>query len=115
MTRERNRRRGTAKETRPRTRGNGKAPKSAYAPSPWYRRAIVSTSPAPRTRIPSADFWAAYENRTGALLLAVSKEDGKVIAEYRLDSEPVYNGIAVAAGRLYIATRDGEITCWGAK
>jgi hypothetical protein len=62
---------------------------------------------------PSRDFWAAYENRRGALLLAVSREDGTVIAEYPLDSEPVYNGIAAAGGRLVLSLRDGSVVCFG--
>jgi hypothetical protein len=49
------------------------------------------------------------------LLVGVSKESGKVRAEYRLGSEPVYNGMAAARGCLYVSARDGKITCWGEK
>jgi len=64
-------------------------------------------------KTPSGDFWASYENRRGALLLAVSREDGTVTAEYPLPSEPVYNGIAAARGRLLLSLRDGSVVCFG--
>jgi hypothetical protein len=47
-------------------------------------------------KTPAGDFWAAYENRRGALLLAVSRDDGRVLAEYPLTSEPVSGGIDAA-------------------
>jgi len=62
---------------------------------------------------PLRDFWAAYENRRGAVLLAVSRENGAVAGRYRLDSEPVYNGIAAAGEHLFLSLRNGSIVCWG--
>ncbi len=62
---------------------------------------------------PTDDFWAAYENRRGAVLLAVSKEDGTITARYSLDAEPVYNGIAAAGGRLYLCLRNRAVVCFG--
>ncbi|MGM0490929.1 MAG: PQQ-binding-like beta-propeller repeat protein [Planctomycetota bacterium] len=64
-------------------------------------------------KTPADDFWAAYENRKGALMLSVSRKTGKVVAAYPLESEPVYNGMAAAGDCLYVVTRDGNITCWG--
>jgi hypothetical protein len=54
---------------------------------------------------------AALENRGGALLLAVSASDGKRLAEYKLDSAPTWDGMAAAAGRLYLSTMDGRVLC----
>jgi len=31
----------------------------------------------------------------------------------KLDSIPVWDGMAVAQGRLFIATKDGKVTCFG--
>ncbi len=54
---------------------------------------------------------AALENRSGALLLAVSASDGKKLAEYKLDSAPTWDGMAAASGRLYLSTMDGRVLC----
>jgi len=58
---------------------------------------------------------AALEGREGALLLAVSAADGKKLAEYTLESPPVWDGMAAAGGRLYFATEDGTVICFGAR
>jgi outer membrane protein assembly factor BamB len=55
---------------------------------------------------------AALEGRGGAVLRAVSSSDGETLAEYRLDSPPVLDGLIAVPGRLYIATRDRKISCW---
>jgi outer membrane protein assembly factor BamB len=47
------------------------------------------------------------------LLWAVAAQDGKKLAEYKLDSPPVFDGMIAANGRLYIATRDGRLLCMG--
>jgi len=57
---------------------------------------------------------AAFEGRKGALLMAVSKADGKGMAAYRLESCPVFDGMAAAAGRLFLSTLDGNVLCLGA-
>jgi outer membrane protein assembly factor BamB/uncharacterized membrane protein len=54
---------------------------------------------------------AAYEGRRGGLLWAVASKDGKKLAEYKLDSPPVLDGLAIAGGRLYLSTQDGRVLC----
>jgi hypothetical protein len=61
------------------------------------------------------DPMAAFEGRAGGLLWVASSEDGKRLAEYKLDHPPVLDGMSAAAGRLYLATRDGSLVCMGAK
>ncbi len=56
---------------------------------------------------------AAYEGRTRGVLWAVSTTDGTKTAEYKLPSPPVWDGMAAAAGRLYLSTSDGRVTCIG--
>ena len=51
----------------------------------------------------------------GGLLLAVAANDGKKVAEYRLDSPPVWDGMAAARGRLYLALRSGRVVCLSGK
>jgi len=58
---------------------------------------------------------AALEGRKGALLWAVSASDGKRVAEYNLESMPVWDGMAAADGQLYISTGDGRLICMGEK
>lgn len=57
----------------------------------------------------------ALENPRAGKLLAVGARDGKIRAEYDLDSAPVFDAMAVAAGRVYLATKLGKIVCLGAK
>ena len=58
-----------------------------------------------------ADFAAALHGERGGLLHAVSADTGKRLAEYELDALPVFDGMAVAYGRLYIALADGSVVC----
>jgi len=46
-----------------------------------------------------------------AFLRAVSPADGKVLDEYPLDSEPVFDGLAAAYGRLYLSLTSGAVVC----
>ncbi len=55
----------------------------------------------------------ASEGIQGAVLCAVSPEDGKTLAEYRLEAAPVFDGLAAARGRLYLALQDGRLLCLG--
>lgn len=55
----------------------------------------------------------ALEGRHGGVLWAVAKADGKLMARYRLDAVPVFDGLAAAGGRLYLSTIDGRVLCLG--
>jgi len=54
---------------------------------------------------------AALKGQEGALLWAVSGSDGNRLAEYELESPPVWDGMAAANGRLYLAMKNGRIVC----
>jgi hypothetical protein len=58
-----------------------------------------------------ADKFAA---KTGKLW-TISTADGAKRAELDLEAAPVYDGLAAAGGRLYLATRDGMLLCLGDK
>jgi len=58
---------------------------------------------------------AALEGKRGGLLWAVSAADGQKLAEYPLPSPPVFDGLIAARGRLYLATMDGQVTCFQAR
>ncbi len=55
---------------------------------------------------------AALTGKAGAVLWAVSAEDGEKLHEYKLDYPPVFDGMAAAGDRLYLACVDGHISCW---
>jgi len=57
------------------------------------------------------DPWASYEGRRGGRLRAVSKETGQTLAEFKLDSPPVWDGMAATHGRLYISMENGSLRC----
>jgi len=58
---------------------------------------------------------AALAGRKGGLLWAVAAADGKKLAELKLESPPVHDGLIAAAGRLYLAALDGKLLCLGGR
>ena len=60
---------------------------------------------------PANDLAKAYEGRMGGVLWAASASTGRKVAEYKLDAPPVWDGMAVANGRLFISLQDGRVIC----
>jgi hypothetical protein len=58
---------------------------------------------------------AALGGKGGAVLWAVSAQDGTKLAEYPLDSPPVFDGMAAANRRLYVSTVGGKVRCFAAE
>ena len=52
-----------------------------------------------------------FEGRRGGLLCVVSMKDTRGVAEYKLPSPPVWDGMAAAKGRLYIGMMNGQLAC----
>ena len=61
--------------------------------------------------IPLDDPHAAYEGRLGGDVWVVAARDGSKVAEYKLDSPAVWDGMAAANKRLYVSLMDGSILC----
>ncbi len=55
----------------------------------------------------------AWRGKKGGLLWVVSAEDGRKIAEYKLDSFPVFDGMSTAGGGLYLSLIDGSVAKYG--
>ncbi len=55
---------------------------------------------------------AAFRGAEGIRLRAMSAKDGSKLAECELDAMPVFDGMAAAAGRLYLTTKDGKLRCF---
>ena len=83
---------------------------------PVIARAIVLTGnnlflAGPPDVFSSEEPAATLEGKRGGLLCVLSTADGSEVARYELDSPPVFDGLAAAGGRLYIAATNGEVLC----
>ncbi len=47
-----------------------------------------------------------------ALLMAISASNGTKLAQYRLDSLPVFDGMIAANDKLFLALKDGSVVCF---
>jgi hypothetical protein len=56
---------------------------------------------------------AAMRGEHGGTLLRVNAADGTIQSGYRLATTPVFDGMASADGRLYVALSDGTVSCLG--
>jgi len=54
---------------------------------------------------------AALAGQSGAVLWAVSAENGRKMGEYKLDAPPVFDGMAAANDCLFLTTVDGKLLC----
>ncbi len=61
--------------------------------------------------VDTADPHGAWEGRKGGMLAAFAAADGTPIAEIPLPAPPVWDGMAAADGRLYLALGDGTVVC----
>lgn len=55
----------------------------------------------------------ALEGRRGAKMWAVNVETGEQSEGLELTSPPVWDGITIAQGRVYVSTVDGRLQCFG--
>lgn len=54
----------------------------------------------------------ALAGRRGAILRAIHAGDGETLAETRMKAPPVWDGMAVARNRLFVAGTDGTLRCY---
>jgi len=54
---------------------------------------------------------ASYEGELGGVMWALSKADGSKLAEYSFDAPLVWDGLAAANSKLYLATENGKVIC----
>jgi len=117
------RERGTSEDTRKTGKGKRRPKgKKTPAPSKWGRRISVRAHAMVLTDkylflaggpdiVDRDDPWGAFEDRKGGVLEVRCREDGKKVTQYKLDSAPVYDGMAAAGGRIYITLRNGTVLC----
>ncbi len=58
-----------------------------------------------------APYNAAFEGNAEGLLRMVSASTGKTLVEMRLESPPIWDGLAAAEGKLYISNLNGQVVC----
>ncbi|UCD50806.1 MAG: PQQ-binding-like beta-propeller repeat protein, partial [Phycisphaerales bacterium] len=83
---------------------------------PVIARAIVLTGnhlflAGPPDVFSSDEPTATLEGKRGGLLCVLSTSDGNEVTRYELESPPVFDGMAAAGGKLYMATTNGEVLC----
>jgi outer membrane protein assembly factor BamB len=61
--------------------------------------------------IAARDPLGAFEGRLGGLLYVLETVSGRKLNERTLPSSPVFNGMAVANGRIYLADEAGCVSC----
>ena len=57
----------------------------------------------------------SFEGKRGIRLAAVSADDGSLLANYEIGGLPVFDGMAAAGGKLYIAMKDGSLRAYGSE
>jgi hypothetical protein len=55
---------------------------------------------------------AILKGKDGSIMWAVDAKTGIKLSEYRLDSLPVWDGMAAANGSIFLSTIDGEVICY---
>lgn len=58
------------------------------------------------------DALASFEGRNGARLCAFSATDGRKLSGLNIDTLPVWDGMAAAQGKLFLAMEDGSVRCF---
>ena len=69
----------------------------------------------PETDVDPEDPLGTYEGRKGGVLWAVSAASGEKLAEYKIESPPVFNGMAAAGGQLFVTLKNGTVLCMGSQ
>ncbi len=67
----------------------------------------------PASKKQIADYSAALVGKRGGILQGIDAKTGETIAEYALDSPPVFDGLIAADGKLFITTMDGQLIAFG--
>jgi outer membrane protein assembly factor BamB len=65
----------------------------------------------PPDAAPQSDPYSAFEGKMGGKLLAFDKTDGHKLAELKLDTVPVFDGLIAANSSLFVTTTDGSVLC----
>jgi len=56
---------------------------------------------------------ASFRGQQGAALCLVDATDGKLLAQYELESSPVFDGMIAARNRIFLSLENGSLVCFG--
>jgi len=59
-----------------------------------------------------SDPWSAIDGRRGGRLVALAADTGRKLAELRLKSPPVFDGMSAADGNLFLCLQNGTVVCY---
>jgi outer membrane protein assembly factor BamB len=72
---------------------------------------LAAKDPAIHTQLKRQD--EILDGQEGGRFWVMSTKDGSRVAEFKIDALPVWDGMSTAFGRIYIATTDGRVLCYG--
>lgn len=55
----------------------------------------------------------AFHGKRGAMLLEVDRRNGAILGGYELPTNPVFDGMASAYGKMFVSMSDGSVLCLG--
>ncbi len=58
---------------------------------------------------------ASLNGERGGTMYMVNTETGEVAGDFKLDRPPVWDGMSIAHGCIFVATTDGRVQCYGRK
>ena len=61
----------------------------------------------------TAEALEKWQGKKGGRLWCLATKDGKKVSQFQLPSPPVYEGMATAYKKLYLALQDGSVLCLG--
>ena len=75
-------------------------------------RLVIGGMPGPQKESPLVSL---YDGQEGGVLRIVSASDGHKVSQSKLEFPPVWDGLAAAAGCLYMSASDGTVHCLGGR
>ena len=63
-------------------------------------------------KVPESDPYGAFEGRLGGELRVISTQNGAEKARHALKAPPVFDGLIVADGKLFVSLTNGTVCCW---
>ena len=53
-----------------------------------------------------------WRGKHGGVLWAVSADSGEKLAEYKMDSVPISDGMSAAEGKVFVSMINGSVVCF---
>ena len=53
----------------------------------------------------------SYQGKKGASLQVLNADDGKLFSQVKLDAPPVFDGMSVANGKVFVSLENGKLMC----